>query len=72
MESNIITPGIKYIGADDTDLDLFEGQYVVPEGITYNSYLIDDEKVAVLDTIDERMTQAWLENLETMQPTSAC
>lgn len=64
MESNIITPGIKYIGADDTDLDLFEGQYVVPEGITYNSYLIDDEKVAVLDTIDERMTQAWLENLE--------
>lgn len=63
-ESNIITPGIKYIGADDTDLDLFEGQYIVPEGITYNSYLIDDTKIAVLDTIDQRKTDTWMENLE--------
>ena len=63
-ESNIITSGIKYIGADDTDLDLFEGQYIVPEGITYNSYLIDDEKIAVLDTIDQRKTDEWIANLE--------
>ena len=63
-ESNIITSGIKYIGADDTDLDLFEGQYIVPEGITYNSYLIDDEKIAVLDTIDQRKTDEWMANLE--------
>ena len=62
-ESNIITSGIKYIGADDTDLDLFEGQYIVPEGITYNSYLIDDEKIAVLDTIDQRKTDEWMANL---------
>ena len=63
-ESNIIAQGIKYIGADDTDLDLFEGQYIVPEGITYNSYFIDDEKIAVLDTIDQRKTDEWLANLE--------
>ena len=63
-ESNIIVPGIKYIGADDKDLQLFEGQYPTPEGITYNSYLIDDEKIAVLDTIDARMTNQWMENLE--------
>ena len=63
-ESNIIAQGIKYIGADDTDLDLFEGQYIVPEGITYNSYFIDDEKIAVLDTIDQRKTEEWLANLE--------
>ena len=63
-ESNIITSGIKYIGADDTDLDLFEGQYIVPEGITYNSYLIDDEKIAVLDTNDQRKTDEWMANLE--------
>lgn len=63
-ESNIIAQGIKYIGADDTDLDLFEGQYIVPEGITYNSYFIDDKKIAVLDTIDQRKTDEWLANLE--------
>ena len=64
MENNIIAPGIKYIGADDTDLDLFEGQYIIPEGITYNSYLIDDEKIAIMDTVDARKTNEWLNNLE--------
>ena len=43
---------IKYIGVDDRDLDLFEGQYVVPEGMAYNSYVIVDEKIAVTDTVD--------------------
>ena len=64
MESNIITQGIKYIGTEDTDLDLFEGQYIVPEGITYNSYLIDDEKFAILDTSDQRKTTDWMANVE--------
>ena len=52
-----------YIGVDDLDLDLFEGQYIVPEGISYNSYLILDEKVAIMDTVDERKGAEWLANL---------
>lgn len=64
MKNNVIADGIRYIGADDKDLDLFEGQYVIPHGISYNSYLILDEKVAVLDTIDARCTDQWLENLQ--------
>ena len=59
-----ISPDIKYIGVDDVDLDLFESQYVVPEGMAYNSYVILDEKVAVMDTVDARQGAAWLENLE--------
>ena len=59
-----ITPYVKYIGADDTDLDLFESQYVVPRGISYNSYVILDEKIAVMDTIDRRKTAEWQANLE--------
>ena len=59
-----ITDKIKYIGVDDTDLDLFEGQYIIPNGISYNSYLILDEKVAIMDTVDGRKGQAWWENLE--------
>lgn len=59
-----IAKNIKYIGVDDTTIDLFEGQYDVPEGISYNSYLIDDEKIAVLDTVDTRKTDEWLANLE--------
>lgn len=59
-----IADGIQYIGADDKDLDLFEGQYVIPHGISYNSYVIIDEKVAVLDTIDSRCTEQWLANLK--------
>ena len=55
---------IKYIGVDDKDIDLFEGQYVVPEGMAYNSYVIIDEKIAVTDTVDAHKVNEWLENLE--------
>jgi len=58
-----ITPTVRFIGVDDLDLDLFESQYVVPEGMSYNSYLILDEKVAVLDTADGRKGDAWKANL---------
>ena len=63
MNENSIAPGVLYIGADDTELDLFEGQYAIPEGISYNSYIILDEQVAVLDTIDARKTNEWMDNL---------
>lgn len=55
---------VKYIGTDDNDLDLFESQYIVPEGISYNSYVILDSKTAVLDTADARMADQWKENLK--------
>ena len=55
---------IKYIGVDDKDIDLFEGQYVVPEGMAYNSYVIVDEKIAVMDTVDAHKVGEWLANLE--------
>ena len=61
---NMISETIKYIGVDDLDIDLFESQYVVPEGMSYNSYLIDDEKIAVLDTADRRKGEEWKENLK--------
>lgn len=54
---------IKYIGVDDLDLDLFESQYIIPNGISYNSYLILDEKVAVMDTVDSRKFRTWRSNL---------
>ena len=60
---NMVSDKIKYIGVDDLDIDLFESQYVVPEGMSYNSYLIDDEKIAVLDTADRRKGEAWKEHL---------
>ena len=60
---NMISDTIKYIGVDDLDIDLFESQYVVPEGMSYNSYLIDDEKIAVLDTSDRRKGEEWKANL---------
>ena len=60
-----VTDDIKYIGVDDLALDLFESQYIVPEGMSYNSYLILDTRVAVMDSVDARMTGTWLENLET-------
>lgn len=59
-----ITEDIIYIGADDKTIDLFEGQYVVPNGISYNSYLIKDERNVIMDTIDKRKSKEWLENLE--------
>lgn len=58
-----ISEKIKYIGVDDTTLDLFESQYVIPDGVSYNSYVILDEKIAVIDTADERMQKEWEENL---------
>ena len=60
-----ITEKIVYIGVDDTDIDLFESQYVVPNGVAYNSYVILDEKVAVMDTVDLRKADEWLDNLKT-------
>ena len=59
-----ISDSIKYIGVDDKDIDLFESQYVVPNGISYNSYLIVDEKIAVMDTADKRMEAQWFANLD--------
>lgn len=60
-----ITNDIKYAGVNDHDIDLFEGQYVVPNGMAYNSYVIMDEKIAVLDTVDARFTHEWLDNIQT-------
>ena len=60
-----ITNSIKYIGVDDIDIDLFESQYLVPNGVSYNSYVIFDEKVAVMDTVDLRKCDEWLDNLHT-------
>lgn len=59
-----ISESIKYIGVDDPDIDLFESQYVVPEGMCYNSYIILDDKIAVFDTVDKRVTDEWFENLD--------
>lgn len=64
MKDTNITDSIIYIGADDKDIRLFESQYEVPNGMAYNSYLIKDEKNVVLDTIDRKVTNTWLENLE--------
>ena len=60
----MISDTIKYIGVDDLDIDLFESQYVVPEGMSYNSYLIDDEKIAIMDTADRRKGEEWKANLK--------
>lgn len=59
-----ITPTIKYVGVDDLDIDLFESQYVVPDGMAYNSYIILDEKVAIMDTVDARKGTEWWANVE--------
>ena len=64
MKDVKISDSVIYIGVDDKDIDLFESQYVVPEGISYNSYVILDDKVAVMDTVDARKTDEWLANLE--------
>lgn len=58
-----ITNDILYIGVNDRDIDLFEGQYIVPNGMSYNSYVIRDEKIAVIDTVDVNFTEEWMENL---------
>lgn len=59
----IVSDSVKYIGVDDTDIDLFESQYPVPDGVSYNSYIILDDKIAVMDTVDERKTDEWFSNL---------
>ena len=59
-----VTDQIKYIGVDDTTIDLFEIQYIVPNGISYNSYLIVDEKIAIMDTVDKRKGEEWFANLD--------
>lgn len=64
MKYDIVAPGVKYIGVDDLDIDLFEGQYDVPEGVSYNSYLIEDEKIAIMDTVDVRKKDEWEKVLE--------
>ncbi len=61
-----ITKDIKYVGVNDRKTDLFEGQYIIPNGISYNSYVITDEKIAVMDTVDINFTQEWLKNIENL------
>ena len=65
MSKVTISDAIRYVGVDDKDIDLFESQYIVPNGVSYNSYVILDEKIAVMDTVDARKTEEWLSNLET-------
>lgn len=64
MNGNKITESIIYIGVDDKEMQLFENQYVTPNGISYNSYIILDEKIAIMDTVDKRKTKEWFENIE--------
>lgn len=61
-----VSDTIRYIGVDDLDLDYFEGQYIIPEGVSYNSYVILDEKIAVMDSVDIRKADEWLGNLKTV------
>ena len=65
MSKVTISDAIRYVGVDDKDIDLFESQYIVPNGVSYNSYVVLDEKIAVMDTVDARKTEEWLSNLET-------
>ena len=64
MSNVTISDAIRYIGVDDKDIDLFESQYIVPNGVSYNSYVILDKKIVVMDTVDARKTDEWLEKLE--------
>lgn len=66
MQARELTDHVYYVGVDDKTIDLFEGQYVVPNGVSYNSYVILDEKIAVMDTVDARATESWFANLETV------
>ena len=59
-----VTDTIKYVGVNDHQVDLFEGQYKVPNGMSYNSYVILDEKIAVMDTVDANFTHQWLDNIQ--------
>lgn len=62
----VITDSIKYVGVNDHEIDLFEGQYIVPNGMAYNSYVILDEKIAVMDTVDIHFTEEWLDNIQSV------
>ena len=64
MKEVTVTDSVLYVGCNDRDIDLFESQYHVPNGVTYNSYVIKDEKTAVMDTVDPRRTDEWLQNVE--------
>ena len=64
MKDITITDSILYVGVDDKDLDLFESQYIIPNGVSYNSYVIMDEKITIMDTVDARKTEEWLVNVE--------
>ena len=71
MKDTYISDSVIYIGADDKDIDLFESQYIVPNGISYNSYIIIDEKIAVMDSVDASFTDEWLKKIEnTLGPKS--
>ena len=59
----IVTNDIKYVGVNDRDIDLFEGQYIVENGMAYNSYVILDKKIAVMDSVDANFKDEWLDNL---------
>ena len=64
MNSPYISEDIVYVGVDDKEIDLFESQYVVPNGVSYNSYLILDDQIALMDTVDARKTTEWLERVK--------
>ncbi len=64
MKETFVSNDVKYIGCNDYDLDLFESQYIIPNGISYNSYVIIDDKIAVMDTVDNRKTEEWFNNLD--------
>ena len=66
MSEITVTKDIRYVGVNDHQVDLFEGQYVVPNGMSYNSYVIMDEKIAVMDTVDQNFGKEWLANIETV------
>lgn len=64
MAEQYVSEAVKYVGVDDRAIDLFESQYRVPNGVSYNSYMILDQKIAIMDTVDKRATEAWLANVE--------
>lgn len=66
MSNLSIAENIVYVGVDDKEIDLFESQYVVPNGVSYNSYIILDEKIAIMDTVDVRKTEEWMEKVQTV------
>ena len=64
MSDITVTDSIIYVGVDDTTLDLFESQYIVPKGVSYNSYIIMDENITIMDTVDKRATDEWFAKVE--------